>query len=253
MLKGVLFDLGNTVVMFPALGLESENSTSEQKSMLESLVRVMYDSLARNHIDVEWPAFWEAHGVVRAEQIRLQKQTLREYDMFERLARILGALGFKISPGSRIIRQTLNDYFESYVKHVRIEKKTIPILKSLHLYHKLGLVTNFAYPPCIHTIIEKFNLKQFFDVVVVSGEVGWVKPSPKIFHTALSKLGLKAYQVVFVGDDHETDIKGAKGVGMKTVFLSRGKTCYDADKTISHLSNLPDAVEELERVDTTIK
>jgi putative hydrolase of the HAD superfamily len=102
----------------------------------------------------------------------------------------------------------------------------------------------------IHTIIEKFSLKQFFDVVVVSGEVGWVKPSPKIFRTALSKLGLKAHQVVFVGDDYETDIKGAKDMGMKTVFLSHGKTCYDADKTISHLSNLPDAVRELKRVNT---
>jgi FMN phosphatase YigB (HAD superfamily) len=146
MLKGVLFDLGNTVVMFPALGLESENSTSEQKSVLESLVRVMHNSLTRNHINVEWPTFWEVYGIVRAEQMTLQKQTLREYDMFVRLARILGALGFKVSPDSKIIRQTLNDYFESYVKHVRIEKETIPVLKSLHLDHKLGLVTNFAYP-----------------------------------------------------------------------------------------------------------
>ena len=172
MLKGILFDLGNTVVMFPALGLESENSTSEQKCMLESLVKVMHNSLTRNHIHADWSAFWETYKVVRAEQMRWQKQTLREYDMTLRLAKILDTLGFKVSPTSKIIRQTLNDYFESYVKHVRIEKKIIPILKSLYLNRKLGLVTNFAYPPCIYAIIDKFNLKQFFDVVVVSGEVG---------------------------------------------------------------------------------
>lgn len=246
MLMGVLFDLGNTVVKFPESGLESV-FLPRHKPLFESLVEIINNSLVKSGINADWSSFFQVYKTVRVEQMRWQKQTLKEYDMRERLAKVLDALGFKVSSTSEIIQHALEEYFESYIKHVKMEKDTIHLLKNLHINRKLGLVTNFAYPPCIYTILDKFNLKQIFDVVVVSGEVGWVKPSPKIFHAALSKLGLKAHQVVFVGDDSETDIKGARNVGMKTVFLSSDKTCEDADVTISHLSQLPIAIEELEQ------
>lgn len=243
----VLFDLGNTVLMFPAGGLESEGKFSpKRRSVFESLVKVTYDSLARSGIDVKWPSFFKVYKAVRAQQITQQKQTLREYDMKERLARILNSSGFKISQTSEIIQQALEDYFEAYAKHVTIEKDTRRLLEKLHLTRKLGLVTNFAYPPCIYHMLNKFNLNHTFDAVIISGQIGWVKPSPKIFQTALRKLESKAKQTIFVGDDPDTDIKGARNAGMKTVLLSSENTCKDADRTITHLSELPNAIKELE-------
>jgi HAD superfamily hydrolase (TIGR01549 family) len=246
-LKGVLLDLGNTVVKFPGMGLESQESfLGKRKSLFESLVKVIYKSLLKSGVNVSWPSFFETYNCVRAKQMEWQKRTLKEYDMSVRLAKVLSALGFKSYPSSEIIQRALEDYFESYIKHTRIEKNTPDLLKSLHSNYKLGLVTNFAYPQCIYAILGKFNLRQIFDVIVISKEVGWVKPSPKIFHAALSELGLKAQQVVFVGDDPESDILGARNVGMKTVFLSINKSRNGADVTISYLSELPAALEKLE-------
>jgi HAD superfamily hydrolase (TIGR01549 family) len=221
--------------------------------MLESLVRVMYDSLKDYDINVKWPSFFKAYKAVRSEQLERQKQTLKEYDMKERLAKVLESLDFNASASSEIIRQTLDAYFEDYVRKVDVEKEVIPTLRSLLPTYRLGVVTNFAYPSGVHSILSKFGLEKIFDPIVISGEVGWIKPSPIIFQVALSKLGLSADQVVFVGDDPEADIKGAKDVGMKTVFLTRGPTRCDADVTISNLSSLPNAIERVEHLRTQEK
>jgi putative hydrolase of the HAD superfamily len=246
MIRGVLFDLGNTVVLFPALGVETEELSLERKSMLESLVRVVYDFLKDHGLKARWSSFFEAYKAVRSEQLEQQKQSLREYDMKERLARVLESLDFNISASSEIIRQALDAYFEDYVRKVDIEKRVILTLRSLVPKYRLGVVTNFAYPSAIHAILGKFGLEKIFDPIIISGDVGWIKPSPIIFQVALSKLGLSSDQVVFVGDDPEADIRGAKNVGMKTVFLARGSTRCDADITISHLSGLANAIERLE-------
>jgi putative hydrolase of the HAD superfamily len=245
MVRGILFDLGNTVVLFPALGVETEELSSERKSMLESLVMVMYDFLKDHSLQATWSSFFKAYKTVRSEQLERQKQTLKEYDMKERLTKVLESLDFNASAPSEIIRQALDVYFKEYVRRVEIEKEVIPTLRSLLPRYRLGLVTNFAYPSGIHAILGKFGLEKIFDPIVISGEVGWIKPSPIIFQLALSKLSLSADQVVFVGDDPETDIKGAKNVGMKTVFLARESTRCDADITISHLSSLTTAIEGL--------
>jgi putative hydrolase of the HAD superfamily len=247
--KVILFDLGNTLLTFPEGGLESETlDFGRRKSIFESLVKTVHSSLVRNGFNIDWSKFLEAYKIVRAQQMKWQKETLREYDMSVRLARVLENLGFKMQPTSEIIHYAREKYYEGYIKHVKMEKNALTVLKSLHSRHKLGLVTNFSHPPCIHAMLDKFSLRQLFDVIVVSGEIGWVKPSPKIFYATLSKLRLKPHQVIFVGDDPETDIKGAKNIGMKTIFLSSSKPCDYADATIPHLAKLPDAIEELEAV-----
>jgi len=246
MVRSILFDLGNTVVLFPALGVETAEMSSERKSMLESLVRTMYDSLTVSGLQVEWSSFFEAYNVVRSEQLARQKQTLKEYDIKERLAKVLESLGFNASASSEIIRQALDSYFKDYVRRVDMEEEIVPTLRSLLARYRLGVITNFAYPPAVYAILGKFSLEEIFDPIVISGEVGWVKPSPIIFQVALSRLGLSADQVVFVGDDPEADIKGAKNVGMKTVFLARESARCDADITIPRLSSLTTAIDELE-------
>ena len=251
MIRGILFDLGNTVVLFPdwfkpTLGVETQEMSLERKSTLESLLRTMYDSLNLGGLQVGWSSFLEAYNAVRSRQLKQQKQTLKEYDVKERLVKVLESLGFEASASSEIICQALDAYFKDYVRRVEMEREIMPTLRSLLPRYRLGVVTNFAYPPAVYSILGKFSLEKIFDPVVISGEVGWIKPNPIIFQVALSRLKLGADQVVFVGDDPETDIRGAKNVGMKTVFLARESARCDADITISHLSSLVSMIEGLE-------
>lgn len=56
------------------------------------------------------------------------------------------------------------------------------------------------------------------------------KPNRAYFETTLQDLGLPASQVIMVGDDVETDIKGARAVGVKTILVRTGKYQFDAEK-----------------------
>jgi putative hydrolase of the HAD superfamily len=56
--------------------------------------------------------------------------------------------------------------------------------------------------------------------VIVSGNVGYVKPGKSIFREALRQLNAQADETLFIGDDPEADIKGAKAVGMRTVWMN---------------------------------
>ena len=107
-------------------------------------------------------------------------------------------------------------------------------------------MTNFAYSPGAHRILDQVALRPFFKAVVISGEVSWKKPSQHIFKIALSKLSTKPEETIFVGDDYEADIVGAKNVGMKTVFLSKESNEYQkTDITIESLKELPSAIKQI--------
>jgi putative hydrolase of the HAD superfamily len=61
-------------------------------------------------------------------------------------------------------------------------------------------------------------LATFFDVVVISCEVGLSKPDPRIYRHCLERLGLPAPEALFV-DDRADNIEGAARVGLETMHF----------------------------------
>jgi HAD superfamily hydrolase (TIGR01509 family) len=248
----IIFDLGDTLVKVPWDVRHLEKGPRQEIASFESILRVAYDSIVENGIKVDWKSFFGKYMTVRAEQLEWQKRTLREYDLAERISRTLAALGFKVSPDSYLVKRALEDQYAKYINEVELEKGVPIVLRELQSKYKLGLVTNFAYPVSIYQILDRFDIRKFFDVVVVSREVGWIKPSPRIFRVALSGLKLEGTRCVFVGDDVEADIKGAKRMGMKTVLVSNTEVeCNDADAKISQVSDLLPAIKALEQTNCT--
>jgi HAD superfamily hydrolase (TIGR01549 family) len=84
----------------------------------------------------------------------------------------------------------------------------------------LALVTNGA-ARLQHAKLAATDLQRFFDVVVVSEEVGVGKPDPAPFHTALKALGLGPGDVVMVGNDVDRDIAGARNAGIRSIWIDR--------------------------------
>jgi HAD superfamily hydrolase (TIGR01549 family) len=85
---------------------------------------------------------------------------------------------------------------------------------------KKGLVTNG--PRLSQRMkIEAFGLSQYFDVIVISGEVGVAKPNPQIFHLALRSLDARAAESFYVGDVEQLDVLGAKNAGLTSILIRR--------------------------------
>jgi HAD superfamily hydrolase (TIGR01509 family) len=82
-----------------------------------------------------------------------------------------------------------------------------------------GLVANSWPDPArvLRADAEALGFAAHLDAMVFSGEVGYRKPAPEIFHRACEELSVDPAQVVFVGDDLERDVHGASRVGMTTV------------------------------------
>ena len=86
-----------------------------------------------------------------------------------------------------------------------------------------GIVTNGPSTMQRHKC-QALGLDQIAPFIVISEEVGYAKPDPRIFRDALDATGLaKPEQVMFVGDSPATDIDGARRFGMRTAWVRRGR------------------------------
>jgi FMN phosphatase YigB (HAD superfamily) len=84
----------------------------------------------------------------------------------------------------------------------------------------LGIVTNAA-SDYQRENLHVLDLERWFDVVVISGEVGIAKPDASAFGLAIDKLGVERESVWHVGDSLTTDVAGAKAAGIIAVWLNR--------------------------------
>ncbi len=72
----------------------------------------------------------------------------------------------------------------------------------------------------IRTVLDRDAISPWVDAVVLSYEVGCVKPDPRIFEAALAALALPAASVLMVGDNANDDGGGA-ALGIRTLILPR--------------------------------
>lgn len=94
--------------------------------------------------------------------------------------------------------------------------------------YKLGIIAN--QNPGLEKRLENWGLRQYFELLASSAEIGYAKPDKKIFGWAFKFAGCTAQESVMVGDRLDNDIIPAKSLGMKTVWVKNGLAKYqDAD------------------------
>ena len=83
--------------------------------------------------------------------------------------------------------------------------------------------------------IERLDLARYFDVVVISSEVGATKPRPEIFDIAFEQLGRPTKQsTLMVGDSLTSDIRGASDYEIDTCWFNWRHSPGVPDVTITH-------------------
>jgi HAD superfamily hydrolase (TIGR01549 family) len=84
---------------------------------------------------------------------------------------------------------------------------------------RLGSITNRGYSgPKFKSEMRDLGLSDLFEHVVISCDVGYVKPHPRIFEVALERMGVEAEECVMVGDNLRADVEGPKALRMKAVW-----------------------------------
>lgn len=113
------------------------------------------------------------------------------------------------------------------------------LLEKLASTHPLALVSNFDHGPTAHRLLARFGLTTYFRTIVVSADVGIMKPATEIFDVACARLATDPGECLHVGDSREADVQGAAAAGMTALWIGEGDDAAPAVECISDLRELP--------------
>jgi putative hydrolase of the HAD superfamily len=114
---------------------------------------------------------------------------------------------------------------------------------------QLGLITN-GPSDMQREKIARFKLEQYFQVIVIEGEFGYGKPSPRVFRHALKAVGRRAHEAWHVGDNLYADVAGAQAAGLHAAWIHRDRlelkddAAAVPDRVVAHLTELREALLE---------
>lgn len=208
--EAVLFDLFDTLLLLE----------KDEAFYVPSLKR-LHQFLFENGIKVSFEDFKRIYFEVRDNLYTETKENLEEPHFHVRVSRVLRRFGRNFDVSHPLVVGATDAFADEFMHYVHLSDDTLDVLTRLHRKYKLGLISNFAIPECAWKLLDKFGLKSFFDVILISGEINKRKPSPEIFLRALNSLGVEASKTVFVGDMIGLDVKGAKNVGISPILVKR--------------------------------
>jgi len=227
MIKGIIFDLDNTLLDF--MKMKEESICAAIDAMIEAGL-----TLSREEAKQRIYAIYDSQGIEFQEV----------FDQF--LMEEFGAINYKVlSAGIVAYRRSREATLAAY-PHV-----TYTLIKLIKLGLKLAVLSD-APGKQVWLRLSYLNIHHFFDTVVTLDDTGHLKPSELPFRKALEMMDLKPDEVLMVGDWAERDMVGAKRLGIKTVFARYGDR-FDtkdsgADYEIDDISELLNILKELSHV-----
>jgi len=206
MIKGILFDLDNTLIDF--LKMKKKCCEKSVSAMIKSGLPLKKDEA----LEILYKIY-EKYGI---EYQKIFQEFLKE---------TIGNVDYKIlAEGIVAYREVKNSMLVTF-------PNVVSTLRKLKNNFRLGVVSD---APKLQAWLRLAELEiiDFFDVVVALADEGKEKPSIIPFLRAAKELNLKPEEIIFVGENPEKDIKGAKSVGMKTAFALYGMTYKEPPKKI---------------------
>jgi putative hydrolase of the HAD superfamily len=133
----------------------------------------------------------------------------------ETLARMAEELGL----GAELVADLVVDFRAGFPAACRLFPGAEEALASLRAEGLgLGLITNGS-ASMQGRKLDALALRPRLDAIVISGAEGLHKPDEAVFRLAAARLAVAPTDCVFVGDNPDTDVRGARGAGMRAVWV----------------------------------
>ncbi|MBM0744499.1 HAD-IA family hydrolase [Phormidium sp. CLA17] len=219
MLKSVIFDLDGTLL--------------DRDASIEQFVSVQYDRLTEHlsHISkIDYITRFielDCHGHVWKDKV--YQALVTEFS--------IEAISWQL---------LLEDYEMRFQFHCVPFQFLIEMLNELKQQgYLLGIITN-GRGQFQARAINGLGIRDYFDAILISEVEQVRKPQVEIFQRALDRLGVAAFDSVFVGDHPEADIAGAKGAMMKTIWKRNSSwiEAKEADAIINELNEIPSILKQ---------
>jgi putative hydrolase of the HAD superfamily len=95
------------------------------------------------------------------------------------------------------------------------------MLRILRRHFALAVIsdTGFASGRAQDRLLQKDAAREFFSATIYSMDVGHAKPRPEIFRRAVETLGVAPHEILHIGDNERTDVRGALAAGFRAIRL----------------------------------
>ena len=209
-LKGILFDLGDTLIDFGKLDtvhLFAEGGRLAYQRLAEMNQPLPpFRSFLRRQL---WSVRWN---------YMLSRLTGREFNSLQLIGSLGRSMGHRLGPGQ--LEEIAWLWYQPLSAVSRVEQGLREMLSGLiQRGLKLAVVSNTFVPGIVlDQHLREAGLLEFFAARIYSCDVRYRKPHPAIFRKALAALDVGVDQAIFVGDSLLADIKGASRLGMVTVL-----------------------------------
>ena len=235
-IKGILFDLGDTLLDFGQLDVTS---------LFEAGGHLAYRHL--RDLDQPLPPF-PRYLKTQLWAIRwnyfLSRITRREFNSVDLILRLGAKMGQSLTRAQALRLAWL--WYEPLSRVATVEDG---LGETLGRLRDSGLVSNTFIPgDVLDRHLDREGLLEFLPVRLYSCDVGYRKPSRRIFRAALDSADLKPDQALFVGDSPRADIKGANRMGLVSVLKDpsgrHDRSRIQPHHRIRRIADLPDVVEQ---------
>lgn len=126
------------------------------------------------------------------------------------------------------------DISEVYLSICPTKSNVIPdtfeVLDYLKGKYQMHIITN-GFDDIQDTKLNSSNLRGYFDKIFTSEAVGFKKPSKEMFEKAVELIGTQKKSCVMIGDNLETDIKGALNAALDVIFFNPDHIKHDLQLT----------------------
>ncbi len=225
--KGIIFDINGTLI-----NINTDESNEQIYRSISHLLKYYGIRTSRNDVR-------EGYYQILKEQRRTGGETFPEFDavaiwrqfLNDRLARSGAAM-----PKNKLA--VLPHFLAELYRGISLNRLDLypevrEVLDELRPRYRLAALSDaqsaWAVPE-----MRMVGLDEYFYPIVVSGDLGYRKPDPRIFALALHRMHLPPENVVFVGNDMYRDIHGARQAGMRTVFFATGQGQQQMDGVEAH-------------------
>jgi len=208
MIKAVFFDLYNTLVRFWPPVEEVQLAACSQLGLRVSKEGLLHGyALADQFFNQE-----------NARQPLAQRSPEERHHFFSRYEQyILRGAGLEVS--EEVAGQVWREV-QKIPTRLALFDDALPALEGLRARGlTLGGISNLRRN--MPAMAGGLGLEGHLDFIVTSEEAGAEKPHPPIFRAALQRAQVEPSQAVHVGDQYESDVLGAQGVGIRAVLLDR--------------------------------
>ncbi len=224
MIKAVIFDLDNTLMDF----------MSTKKASCDAAIDAMIKAGLKTPKKRAWKTLFSLY-----REKGIEHQTI--FQPF--LEKIMGKVDYKIMAAGIVAYRKMKS--ATLMTYPDVKK----VLSRIKKRYKLAILSDAPVLQAWTRLME-MGLENLFDVVVTYDDTKKSKPHPKPFITTIKKLGIRPEEAVMIGDSLMRDVKGAKRLGIKTIFASYGNTSVkrtgiEPDAEIKNIKDIPGVLKRL--------